>query len=212
MKLTKGPEISGAPNAAVPLTGVVSFATDDPATVEIDIDDGSETRTVSPGGAPATAHSCPLLGLRPGTAHGVTVRAKSASGEILEAPERLTLETPALPDDFPPINVLSCTPAKREPGYILFGASFGAMMQVPEKHAFLIAIDQQGAASSAAQVARRPLSEEVRGMVQSSEFPEAWELNRYFETNCSRTTAGWVTNNSSPCLRTSNEPPGSIPM
>ncbi len=144
MKFTKAPEIAGAPNEAAPLTGLVTFETDEPATVEIDIDDGKETRTVSFDRAPATAHSCPVLGLRPATAHHVTVRARGESGEIVEGPGRLALETPALPDDFPPIEIVSCTPDRREPGYILFGASFGAMMQVPEKHAFIVALDRQG--------------------------------------------------------------------
>ncbi len=33
MKFTKGPEISGAPNAAEPLTGLVTCETDEPATI-----------------------------------------------------------------------------------------------------------------------------------------------------------------------------------
>ncbi len=144
MKFTTAPAISAGPNAQAPLTGVVTFETEQPATVEIDIDDGRETRTVALGGAPATSHSCPVLGLRPGTAHRVTVRAKSAAGEVAEGPDALTLEAPALPGDFPPIEVVSCTPAKREPGYMLLGASFGAMMQVPEKHAFIVALNQAG--------------------------------------------------------------------
>ncbi len=144
MKFTKAPEITAAPNAAAPLTGVVTCETDEPTTVEIDIDDGRSSRTVSFDGAPASAHSCPVLGLRPGTAYRISVRARNASGTVIEGPDRLALDTPALPEDFPPIEVVSCTPDKREPGYMLFGASYGAMMQVPEKHAFIIALDQQG--------------------------------------------------------------------
>ncbi len=144
MKFTKKPEISGASNAAAPLTGVVICETDEPATIEIDIDDGRESRTVSFDQAPASSHSCPVLGLRAGTAHGVSVRARSASGEVVEGPDRLSLVTPPLPDDFPPIKIVSCTPEKREPGYMLFGASYGAMMQVPDKHAFIVALDREG--------------------------------------------------------------------
>ena len=127
MKFSQAPEISGAPNAAAPLVGLVTCETDEPATIEIDIDDGRSSRTVSLDGAPATSHGCPVLGLRPGTNHNVTVRARSASGEVVEGSGHLSLETPALPDDFPPINVVSCTAAKREPGYMLFAASYRAM-------------------------------------------------------------------------------------
>ena len=144
MKFIKAPQIAGAPNAAAPLTGLVTCETDEPAIIEIDIDDGRESRTVTLDGAPATAHSCPVLGLRAGTTHSVSVRARSASGEVAEGSERLTIETPPLPNDFPPIEVVSCTPAKREPGYMLLGASYGAMMQVPDKHAFIVALDQEG--------------------------------------------------------------------
>ncbi len=103
MKFTKVPEIAGAPNAAAPLTGLVTFEVDEPASIEIDIDDGRESRTVSFDRAPANTHSCPVLGLRSGTAHNVTVRARSASGEVVEGPDRLALETPPLPGEFPPI-------------------------------------------------------------------------------------------------------------
>ena len=144
MKFIKAPQIAGAPNAAAPLTSLVTCETDEPAIIEIDIDDGRESRTVTLDGAPATAHSCPVLGLRAGTTHSVSVRARSASGEVAEGSERLTIETPPLPNDFPPIEVVSCTPAKREPGYMLLGASYGAMMQVPDKHAFIVALDQEG--------------------------------------------------------------------
>mgnify|MGYP004134277989 CR=1 FL=1 len=65
MKFTKVPEIAGAPNAAAPLTGLITCETDKPATMEIDIDDGRDSRTISIEGAPATTHSCPVLGLRP---------------------------------------------------------------------------------------------------------------------------------------------------
>lgn len=144
MKFTKAPEIIAAPNPAAPLTGLVTFETDEPAAVEIDVDDGRETRTVSFDRALARVHSCPVLGLRPATKYRVSVRARDGSGAAIEGPDRLALETPALPDDFPPIEVVSRAPEKREPGYILFGASYGAMMQVPEKHAFIVALDQQG--------------------------------------------------------------------
>ena len=40
--------------------------------------------------------------------------------------------------------MLSCTPEKREPGYIIFSASYGAMNKIPEKPGFLVAMDQQG--------------------------------------------------------------------
>jgi hypothetical protein len=74
----------------------------------------------------------------------VTVCVRSASGEVVEGPDRLALETSSLPADFPPIEVVSWTPGKREPGYMLVGASYGAMMQAPEKHAFIVALDREG--------------------------------------------------------------------
>ena len=85
MKFTTAPEISGAPNEAAPLTGLVSFETDEPATVEIDIDDGRESRTVSFDRAAASAHSCPVLGLRPGTAHSMTRPKRDIAKRVIPA-------------------------------------------------------------------------------------------------------------------------------
>jgi arylsulfate sulfotransferase len=144
MEFRNSPIIEKAPNSTTPLVGIVTFETDEPATAEIDIDDGKQSRTVSFNYAPARQHSCQVLGLKPDTAHQLTVRARGESGEITEAPNRLELKTPPLPDDFPPIEVLSCTPEKREPGYIIFSASYGAMNKIPEKPGFLVAMDQQG--------------------------------------------------------------------
>ena len=82
--------------------------------------------------------------MKPDTTHWLTVRARGQSGEVIEAPDRLEFKTPPLPEDFPPIEVLSCTPEKREPGYMIFSASYGAMNKIPEKPGFLVAMDQQG--------------------------------------------------------------------
>jgi len=58
--------------------------------------------------------------------------------------DRLEFKTPPLPKDFLPIEMLSCTPEKREPGYMIFSPSYGAMNKIPEKPGFLVAMDQQG--------------------------------------------------------------------
>lgn len=144
MKFQKSPAVAGAPHASTPLVGIVTFETDAPARAEIDVDDGSRSWTILWDGAPSQKHACPVLGLRPGTAHRLTVRARGESGEVAEAPDKLSLATPPLPDDFPPIEVLACVPEKREPGYVVFSASYGAMMKLPEKPGYLVALDQQG--------------------------------------------------------------------
>ncbi len=144
MKFQKSPMIEGAPNPSTPLVGVVTFETDEPSIAEIDIDDGVRSRTVSFNRAPVRQHSCPVIGLRSDTTYHLTVRAHSKSGEVAEATDRLEFNTPPLPADFPPIEVVSCVPEKREPGYIIFSASFGAMNKLPEKPGFLVAIDRLG--------------------------------------------------------------------
>jgi arylsulfate sulfotransferase len=144
MKFQKSPVIDGAPNSSTPLVGIVTFETDELSYAEIDINDGVQSRTVSFDQAPVREHSCPILGLRPDATHYLTVRVRAGSGEITEAPDRLEFNTPSLPDDFPPIEVVTCVPEKREPGYIIFSVSFGAMNKLPEKPGFLVAMNQHG--------------------------------------------------------------------
>jgi len=71
-------------------------------------------------------------------------RARAESGDFAEAPDRLELTTPPLPADFPPLKVLSCQPDKREPGYMIFSAGYGAMNQLPEKPGYLVAMHRHG--------------------------------------------------------------------
>ena len=142
MKFVNAPDIVPAPNDVAPLAGVVTLETDEPSSVEIDIDDGHAQRTVSFG--PATEHRCPVLGLKPHAQHRLTVRAKNAAGDVIEGPSTLELKTPPLPDDFPPIKVELCQADKREPGFMVFPSCWGVMMKVPDKRGFLVAMNQQG--------------------------------------------------------------------
>ena len=143
MKFVKAPEVTGAPNPAAPLTGIVTFETDGPAAAEIDIDDGRRQWTI-PFDEASGPRTCPILGLRPDTDHRLTVRVRNAAGETAEAPAGPGLRTPPLPDDFPPIEVISCEAERREPGFMVFPSCYGAMMKVPHKPGFLVVLDRDG--------------------------------------------------------------------
>ncbi|HVS64973.1 MAG TPA: aryl-sulfate sulfotransferase [Thermoanaerobaculia bacterium] len=103
------------PNPAVPLVGVLTFTSDRPVVPTLVIDDGERRQEVTPDAEPRTEHEVPVLGLRPARVHTVTVTIRDERGRETTL-EPLSIETPALPDDTPPIAVTVRRPAAMEPG------------------------------------------------------------------------------------------------
>jgi hypothetical protein len=107
------------PNPNVPLVGVLTFTSDRPVVSTLLIEDGERQQTVTPDPEAKTEHEIPVLGLRPARTHTVTVTLRDSKGrESTLAP--LSIETPALPDDTPPIAVTVRRPAAMEPGVTMF--------------------------------------------------------------------------------------------
>ncbi len=103
------------PNENAPLVGILTFKTDKPVVPTLFITDGKNEQTVTPDNEPATNHEILVLGLRPGRVHDVLVTIKSEDGQESTL-DSLQIETPPLPDDFPPIELTTYNPDKMEPG------------------------------------------------------------------------------------------------
>ena len=109
-------------NARVPLAALMTLTTSEPAVVELRIDDGERSWSVTPSEEAATNHSLMVLGMRSGRMHSVTALARDADGNEAMS-DAASYETPPFPDNFvvPEITVLK--PELMEPGVRLIELS-----------------------------------------------------------------------------------------
>jgi len=145
---SSGPEIRGLvvdprPSDTVPLAALVSFQTDRPATVEIEIADERGSRRMDTHLPAGTDHSVPILGLKAGTAQTVAVVVTDEQGRTARS-EPLEITTDPLPAGFPPIDVRLSEPEHMEPGFTLLEPSFVPEDQNLEGNSWLIALDETG--------------------------------------------------------------------
>lgn len=134
------------PSGRAPLTAVLEFSTDRPARVHLAIDNGDLRTEVTPTEAFRTQHSVPILGVGAGKSVVVEVILESESGKKTSTPQSVSFTTPALPDDFPPIEVRISRPARMEAGYTLVPFMRWPGNRTDPDHDFglIVAVDAQG--------------------------------------------------------------------
>ena len=98
------------------LSAWLSVCSASPTTVAVTIDDGVRQRVQRADGV-ATDHQILLLGLRPATAHTLTVELRDEAGDIRS--RTVTYTSEALPDDMPAFTVTVTDRARVEPGLTL---------------------------------------------------------------------------------------------
>ncbi len=119
VEFVAAPSVGAGPNERAPLVRVVSAETNVATRLEIVASDGDSAVTVRPGEL-ATSHSDAVVGLKPGRVYEVTVTAVADDGgRVVSAP--VQVETAALPDAFPQIDVRAADAARMEPGFTVIG-------------------------------------------------------------------------------------------
>ena len=116
------PTIRPNPNPAVPLAAIVSFETAQPVQTTLTVSDGERQWTLEYASDRNPAEGLPVVGMKYGKSHQISVRVASSQGETAESPAQLEFTTPEMPDDktrIPPIRVMVSKPEKMEPGYTL---------------------------------------------------------------------------------------------
>lgn len=107
------------PSGRAPLTALLTFTTDVSATPTIVIESaGRDTITQEFTGKTGTEHALPALGMIANTKFTVHATVKDASGGTAKT-QPFEITTPPLPEEFPPINVVSSRPRRMEPGVTL---------------------------------------------------------------------------------------------
>jgi arylsulfate sulfotransferase len=142
--ITSELDLTMNPSGHTPFAGLLTFSTDQPTRATLTITDGENTTTVTPNDALVTDHELMVLGLRPGRINTVEVSVANERGETGE-PISTTVETPPVPDYYPPIEVTLSRPARMEPGYTLIPLVRGSEdALVDEEFGLVLAVDAQG--------------------------------------------------------------------
>ena len=144
MKFTSGPTISANPNPRVSLAAVVEFETDTVSRAFVEVSGDGRAWQVQSGETPRTQHRVPLVGLRPEETCAATVAVEDAGGNRIEALEPLSFAAPPLPDEFPPFEVTTCIPEKREPGAMLFNIRHSPASEHLPGFGVIVAVDREG--------------------------------------------------------------------
>jgi hypothetical protein len=131
------------PNPAVPLAAIFSVATDEPATLELSIDDGERQWSLSPGAEAATSHEFPILGMRADREHTITATLTDAKGNAwISGP--LKFATEPLPDLFPTPMVTVREVDAMEPGVTLFNLNFRNAPDTPANWGPAVIVNDEG--------------------------------------------------------------------
>ena len=132
------------PKEHTPLAALLTFSTDEPSLVSLEIADGTQRWSVTPDDDHRTNHEVPVLGLRPGRMHDVTVTVSDVAGNSFSM-EPITIATDPLPDDFPPLDVRISKPDQMEPGVTVFGLFRWPDGATPDRDfGLLVALDAAG--------------------------------------------------------------------
>ncbi len=106
------------PNGVTPLAGLIQLETDEPVRITLQVSDGADNRTIEFAEF-SSQFAVPLLGLKPATDYTIDVILTDRHNQQQVLTPALTVTTPALPADFPSINVLVSEPGLMEPGYTM---------------------------------------------------------------------------------------------
>jgi arylsulfate sulfotransferase len=110
------------PNPTVPLAAILTVATDEPAALTINIDDGERQWSLSPSEEMSATHEVPIFGMRAGRDNTITATLTDAKGNAMTSGP-LMFATPPLPEAFPTPRVTVRNVDAMEPGVTLFNVN-----------------------------------------------------------------------------------------
>jgi arylsulfate sulfotransferase len=131
------------PSGNAPLSADATFTSNEPGNVTIAISDGVNESEIKWGGTRKTEFSVPVLGMRPGKEHTITISVTNSDGSTASAPP-VTLTTAPLPDDFPPLSVEVRRSRRMEPGVSLIPVSRWSKTTPDEDYGLVFALDNKG--------------------------------------------------------------------
>lgn len=136
-------ELSPNDNPVAPLAGKLELEANEPVTISLEVDDGEEQWTLSPGGELQTTHRVPVVGLRAGKRHVIRVRAVDAAGNEALSDE-LEFDAVSVPDEFPELELVHNDVDRMEPGYKLIELLRWPEEGPDEEYGLIAIVDNQG--------------------------------------------------------------------
>lgn len=118
---TTPPVLAPNPNPRAPLAAVLSIATEEPVSGEIEIFDGKRTRRIAIPASAELRRDLAVAGMRPGSPNKIGLFLKGASGARCE-PIEFYYTAPKPPRgyvDLPPITIKTSKPELMEPGFLV---------------------------------------------------------------------------------------------
>ncbi|MCB0165381.1 MAG: aryl-sulfate sulfotransferase [Anaerolineae bacterium] len=123
------------------LSAILKFNTSIPAVAEVLVQNDTHSVTVPPNADMSHEHTIHILGLRPQQTYTITLMAADETGQTQQ--RSISLQTDPLPEDFPPLQLLSSRPEAMQPGITLFNP--GRWTPNPDlQWGYLVGVDQTG--------------------------------------------------------------------
>jgi len=138
-----GLEVTLNPSGKAPLSAIATLTTDEPSNISVEVSDGANESQYKRGGMRETDHSIPVLYLRPGKAHTITISATNQSGTTVSAPV-VQITTDELPEGFPPIEVQTRRSRRMEPGVSLIPVFKWPKSGPSDDYGLILALDSKG--------------------------------------------------------------------
>jgi arylsulfate sulfotransferase len=134
------PVLEMNPSGKAPLSGLLSFTTDQPARATLTIrDDDFNELVVTPVDEFGTEHELMVLGLRPDRLNTIELSLENENG-LTASVLSIDVQTHPLPDWVPPIDVRVSRPALMEPGVTFLPVFSGSSDEI----GYIVAVDAQG--------------------------------------------------------------------
>ncbi|MCB0208985.1 MAG: aryl-sulfate sulfotransferase [Anaerolineae bacterium] len=123
------------------LSAILQFTTTISTVAEVLVQNDTHSVTVPTASTPNRDHTIHILGLRPQQTYTLTLTATDETGHSQQ--NVFPLQTDLLPDDFPPLQLISSRPEAMQPGITLFNP--GRWLPTPDlKWGYLVGVDQTG--------------------------------------------------------------------
>ncbi len=137
------PTIRPNPIARAPLVAIVDVDATTKVTPTMLVDDGQRQWEQPWPVASATRHRIAVMGMKPDRLHNIKIRLQSDDGTT-QTSESLQFQTPPLPKNFPPLQVLTANPEQMEPGLTMFAINIWQDSVSMLDYGFILMLDELG--------------------------------------------------------------------
>lgn len=131
------------PIKRVPLVAIVDVEGKVPVKATMIVSDGDRKWEQPWQAGFSKRHRVAVLGMRPDRKHDIRIKLEDESGRV-EYSNYLTFQTPKLPDNFPPLEVVRAEPERMEPGLTMFATNVWKSTSSILDYGYIVIVDNEG--------------------------------------------------------------------